>query len=228
MSWLPEDFFIGHPGQPEQRPNRPLGQGDVFDGVPVAVRTGIKNGQAGATATIETVIVVASSCGMRKNAGGLNDLIHVAPVKRLESLAPNWGDPWAGQYKVLPLPGLMIGEPEEPAAANLGRIGLCSLEYLDLARRRASVSLSGMQTLKCRLSMYFTRAPISPNLFVVASHEEWHELDLWERWKNRTGSEDGFQGWLDGANLDFPERTRRDTIYDDLVGIAKQLDEGAV
>lgn len=118
VSWLSEDFFIGHPGPPEPRPNRPLGQGDVFANVPVAVRTAIRDGQPGASAKIETVIVVSSSCGMRKDAGRLNDLVHVAPVKRLESLAAGWSEPWLGRYNVLPLPGLTFGESGDPAAAN--------------------------------------------------------------------------------------------------------------
>jgi hypothetical protein len=118
----------------------------------------------------------------------------------------------------------MIGEAQEQAAVNLALVGLCSSEYLDTAQRRASVSESGMQALKCRLSMYFTRARISEGLLTVGAHEEWHELDLWERWTTRTESEDGFQDWLDEANPDFPGRTRRETIYDDLVGIAQQLD----
>ncbi len=169
--------------------------------------------------------MVSSSCGMRKDAGQLNDLVHVAPVKRLESLAPGWREPWSGHLAILPLPGLTMGDPAQPAAANLARIGLCSTSNLELGRRLASVSLPGMQALKCRLSTYFTRAPIASSLFVVGAHEEWHELELWERWTNLIGHEDGFQEWLDEANPDFPARTRRATIYDDLVGLTRQLEE---
>ena len=225
MSWLPEDFFIGHPGPPEPRPDRPLGQGDVFMNVPVAVRTAVRNGQPGASAKIETVIVVSSSCGMRKDAGRLGDLVHVAPVKRLQSVADGWSEPWEGHYNILPLPGLTVGVSGDPAAANLGRLGLCSTDALATPARTASVSLAGMRALKCRLSMYFTRAPIDDGLFAVGAQEEWHELDLWERWTTRTGGEDGFQGWLDEVNPNFPARTRRQTIYDDLVGIGQQLDQ---
>jgi hypothetical protein len=223
--WLPNDFFIGQPGPVEARPRRPLGQGDVFEAVPVAVRTGVRNGQAGASATLETVMVVSSSCGMRKDAGQLNDLVHVAPVKRLDSLAPGWREPWSGHLAILPLPGMTIGDAVQPAAANLARIGLCTTSNLALEMRLASVSLAGMQALKCRISMYFTRAPIASGLFAVGAHEEWHELDLWERWTARFGHEDGFQEWLDQANPDFPTRTRRATIYDDLAGITRQLEE---
>jgi len=162
---------------------------------------------------------------MRKDAGRLNDLVHVAPVKRLESLAAGWSEPWLGRYNVLPLPGLTVGESGDPAAANLGRLGLCSTDTLATSARLASVSVAGMRALKCRLSMYFTRAPVDDRLFAVGALEEWQELDLWERWTTRTGSEDGFQGWLDEANPNFPARTRRETIYDDLVGIRQQLDQ---
>ena len=225
MSWLPEDFFIGHPGPPDPRPHRPFGQGDVFLSVPVAVRTAIRDGQPGAMAKLETVIVVASSCGMRKDAGRLNDLVHVAPVKRLQSLADGWSEPWAGRYHVLPLPGLLVGNSLDPRAANLARIGLCSTDNLGTTARLASVTIAGMRALKCRISMYFTRAPIDDRLFEVGAQEEWQELDLWERWTTRTGGEDGFQEWLDEVNPNFPARTRRETIYNDLVGIEQQLDQ---
>lgn len=191
----------------------------------MAIRASLKNGQLGASAKMETVIVVSSSCGMRKDAGKLNDLVQVAPVKRLHSLAPGWAEPWAGRYNVLPLPGLVLGDAADESAANLGRVGLCATENLVIPARLASVSLAGMRALKTRLSMYFTRADLDGGLFAVGAHEEWHELDLWEQWTTRSGTEDGFQDWLDGVNPNFPARTRRDTIYDDLVGIQQQLDQ---
>jgi len=227
VGWLPEDFFIGHPGPPERRPRRPIGQGDVFESVPVAIRAGLENGQLRTSAAVETVIVVASSCGMRKGAGQLNDLVHVAPVKRLESLARGWGEPWSGYLAVLPLPGLTHDRTAGPAAANLARIGLCSTSNLTVEKRLASVSQSGMQALKSRLSTYFTRAPVAPGLFAVGAHDEWHELELWERWVTLRGHEDGFQAWLDEINPNFVPRTRRETLYDDLVGISEQLEAEA-
>lgn len=228
MGWLPDDFFIGHPGPPERRPRRPIGQGDVFESVPIAIRAGLENGQLRTSGAIDTVIVVASSCGMRKDAGQLNDLVHVAPVKRLESLARGWGEPWSGFLAVLPLPGLTHGGTSDAVAANLARIGLCSATNLTVERRLASVSLSGMETLKSRLSTYFTRAQIAPSLFAVGAHEEWHELDLWERWVTLRGHEDGFQAWLDEVNPNFVPNSRRETLYDDLVGISEQLEVEAV
>jgi hypothetical protein len=59
----------------------------------------------------------------------------------------------------------------------------------------------------------------------VGAHEEWHELDLWERWCERTGAPDGFQAWLSEENPNYLGRRRRDTLYDDLVGIRQQMDE---
>lgn len=191
----------------------------------MAIRASLRNGQLGASAKIETVIVVSSSCGMRKDAGRLNDLAQVAPVKRLQSLADGWAEPWAGHYNVLPLPGLKLGDSAEAAAANLGRLGLCATENLMIPARLGSVSLAGMRALKSRLSMYFTRADIDGGLFAVGAQEEWHELDLWEQWTTRAGTEAGFQEWLDEVNPNFPSRTRRETIYDDRVGIRQQLDQ---
>ncbi len=124
------------------------------------------------------MIIVASSCGMRKTAGELNEVIHVAPIKRLSSLAPGWSHPWDGWLHVLPLPGLTLGDAGENAGANLGRIGLCGSDTLNLGRRLACVSLSGMRALKARLSTYFARVSIPDGILEVGAHEEWHELDL--------------------------------------------------
>lgn len=226
VSWLPDDFFIGHLADPEPRPNRPLGQGDVFPGVPVAGKTALReDGVAGVKAKVETVIVVASSCGMRKAADGeLNELIHVAPIKRLASLAPGWGPPWDGWLHVLPLPGLALPNGDQPVAANLGRIGLCSTTTLKLGDRMSCVSLPGMRALKARVATYFVREEVPDGIVGVGAHEEWHELDLWERWTERSGSPDGFQPWLSEINPNYPDQRRRDTLYDDLEGIREQLD----
>lgn len=40
---------------------------------------------------------------------GMRSSFHVAPVKRLESLAPGWREPWDGRHDVLPLPERTIG-----------------------------------------------------------------------------------------------------------------------
>jgi hypothetical protein len=226
VSWLPDDFFIGHPGPPEVPPARPIGQGDVFRFVPVAGKTALRDGQPGVQAKVETAIVVASSCGMRKAAdGALNDLIHVAPVKRLASLAPGWAEPWEGWLHVLPLPGLELTDEGDPAAANLSRIGLCATATLDLKNRIGCLSLNGMRALKTRLSMYFVRVEVPSALVEIGAHEEWHELDLWQRWTTRTGEEAGFQQWLSEENPNYPGRQRRETLYDDLVGVRQQLDD---
>ncbi|MCZ7589364.1 MAG: hypothetical protein M5U27_11040 [Gaiella sp.] len=224
MNWLPDDFFIGHPAPPQSSPTRPLGQGDVFLEVPVAGRTGVRNGQPGLRAKLENVIVVGSSCGIRKEGGELNDVIHVAPIKHLASMAPGWGPPWSGWLHVLPLPGLEING-EGDWAANLARIGLAGTDTLTAAHRVASVSQQGMEALKARVATYFVRADIPTTVLGVGAHEEWHELDLWERWVERTGAQDGFQQWLDEENPNYPGRRRRDTLYDDLAGVRQQLDE---
>ena len=223
VNWLPDDFFIGHPGPPEARPARPIGQGDVFVDVPVCVST-VRNGdQVGAKVKHAAVIVVGSSCGMRKTAGGLNDAIHVAPIHRLARLAPGWSTPWGGHLQVLPLPGLRLPEHDDQLAADLGRIGLCGMHTLDPRKRVASVSAAGMRALKARLSGYFIRVAIPAELVLVGASEEWYELDLWEQWVTQRGTEDGFQPWLDGENPDYPYQRRRDTLYDDYVGLGRQI-----
>jgi hypothetical protein len=197
----------------------------VFQSVPVAGKTRLANGKAALKAKSETAIVVASSCGMRKGpAGSLNDLVHVAPVKRLSSLAPDWEEPWAGFLQVLPLPGLPMTD-DEAAAANLGRIGLCATSSLEITNRLGCVSVTGMQALKWRVASYFARVPIANSTMAIGAHEEWHELNLWERWTAGIGDESTFQAWLDEQNPNYSPRSRRQTLYDDLGGIEAQLEE---
>ena len=65
-----------------------------------------------------------------------------------------------------------------------------------------------MRALKTRLATYFVRAPIPDSILGVGAHDEWHELDLWERWTTRTGSEAGFKsGWT---------RLTRTTLIEDV------------
>lgn len=222
MGWLPEHFFIGHPN-PTSSPYRPLGQGDVIAGVPIVTRVAKRNGETGLKAKSSLAIIVASSCGMRKDSGELNVVVHVAPVNRLGSLAPGWSDPWEGYLNVLPLPGLRSEDDGSPMATNLARIGLCDSTVLQEGMRKASVSVEGMRVLKWRLATYFARAPLEPSLFQVAATTEWNELELWQRWKERYGTFDGFQDWLGQENVRFSGRSRRDTIYDDFEGLASDI-----
>lgn len=223
MTWLPRDFFIGQPGALELRPNRPLSQGDVVDGALVAGRAKLIDGQRHAKVTSERVLVVSSSCGMRKSAGAINDLIQVAPIKRLESLARGWTEPWDGWLHVLPLPGITDADEGAPQGADLSRIGVCGSDQLAMENRIASVTLHGLTALKSRVATYFVRAPVPTNVLEVGSLKEWHEVDLWELWTERTGAEDGFQEWLDQENLSYLGQSRRDTLYGDLEGIREQL-----
>jgi hypothetical protein len=224
VAWLPDDFFIGYP-EVASSGHRPLGQGDIIDRVPLVTNTAVRDGQAGLKASVSTAIVVASSCGMRKQGGELNAVVHVAPVRRLSSLAPGWSAPWEGWLHVLPLPGLYLDDERSALAADLGRIGLCGSEALQIPARRASVSLNGMRVLKWRLASYFARVPLLESLFEVGARTEWCELDLWELWAGVSGSPDGFQRWLDETNPDYPSRSRRSTIYDDFAGLQQQLRE---
>lgn len=93
MAWPPEHFFLGQPGELEASPQRPIGQGDVFHEVPFPAKYVDK--QEFFSSKKASVIVVASSCGMRKGPGGqLNKLIHAAPIKPKSSLAPHWDEPF--------------------------------------------------------------------------------------------------------------------------------------
>lgn len=121
-------------------------------------------------------------------------------------------------------PKPMILSPPTSAGSDCARPRR-STATLDRDKRVGAVSLNGMATLKARLSGYFVRSQVPRTIVDVGAHEEWHELDLWERWTARAGNPTGFQAWLSEDNPNFPGQKRRDTLYDDLVGIREQLDD---
>lgn len=82
-----------------------------------------------------------------------------------------------------------------------------------------------MTALKARLTAYFTRSRVETELFAAGTHDEWHELDLWELWTQRKNTPDGFQDWLDEENPNTPGSARRDTLSSDIDATREQLDE---
>ena len=76
-----------------------------------------------------------------------------------------------------------------------------------------------MRALKTWLATYFVerRYPIQSLVWVhMTSGTNWI---YGSGWTTRTGSEAGFQVWLDEPNPNYPDRRRRGTIHDDVIGI---------
>lgn len=223
MTWPPNDFFLS---AETVSAGRPVGQGDVFRDVPIGKMAKLVDGEArGKTKKFPMAMVVASSCGMRKGAeNALSDAVQVAPVTPIASLVPGgWNDPWdpTDHMYALPLPGLDGGEA---LALNIAQIGLTSKESLALDNRIASVDRPGMAALKERLATYFVRHQIPAGALEVGAAEEWYELNLWEAWVEKHGSEAGFQAWLEESNTpDFPDRTRREMLFEDYEGLMEQV-----
>jgi hypothetical protein len=213
-------MFISKDGSLDSRPDRPLAQGDVFEAVTLAAATITKRGEPHFRAKPGQVMLVAPSCAIRKGGtDDLADLIHMAPLKAISKLADPTKDT---PLHVLSLPELTIDG--EPAGADLGRIGMANSMMLSKDDRLACVTLSGVRAVKARLIEYFARYGSMGQFLGPAAHEEWHEVDLWEKWTARNGSESGFQAWLDEVHPPLPSLTRREAIVADLPGVKAALE----
>src|SRR5215207_3176852 len=109
--WLPPDLYHSLEEEGPASPNRPVGLGDVFRGLPRL--TGAHTSQPGVwkakikAGESELAMMIAHPCSGRTAAYKLKQTLSFAPIKRRPS---NWGPPWEGHYDFFPLTGLLEGE----------------------------------------------------------------------------------------------------------------------
>lgn len=219
--WLPDaPLFLESGDAPPVRPHRPVFQGDVFVDVPVGMFTRFKEDQpdeADLKAKRTTVMTFTHPCSMRNRGGRLKQAQVVARVLPKEKVAkPEWSHPWVGNYALFPLPDL---EGEE-LVADLSQIGITHSGYLD-DRRVACLNLDGWIGLVWRITNYFSRFELPIDAVREINLGHWHELELWEKWVQRTGAEDGYQDWLNEP-LEAGGDTQRRRI---LAGDIERLEE---
>lgn len=182
--------------EPQAGPCRPISQGDVFINIPLAGpavadtrHEGVWKGTA-KTGPKAIGILVTHPCASRsRRTFQLEEVVALAPIGKCPS---RWGPPWTGSYRHFPLPGLRDGADY---AADLNAI--CPVPSAALEGRRiACLSEAGLVALFHRLALNQLRYPEIPTHFQVEAHKLNTEIDLWERWVQVRGTEDGFQEWL--------------------------------
>lgn len=194
---FPEEPYGARGDVPVVSPARPTSQGDVFIDLPLVGAAQPNPKQAGswvATKPRKSLgILVTHPCGSRSSTTHrLNPFLSIAPVVKCP---PEWEAPWEGHFSLMPLPGLLNGEDY---VAKLNEVCPVSRDAL-VDRRIAHLSADGLKALFHRLAMNSLRYPETPVHYATEAQRLADEIDLWETWTMRNGSEDGYQDWLDEA-----------------------------
>lgn len=192
----PSGLYQYRSDEPPAGPHRPLSQGDVFDGVPLVSAAVPNPKQAGTWKTpkprLGLGMFVTHPCASRNQVTfKLAPFVAVAPVVKCPK---EWGPPWDGYYYLIPLPGLRNGEDY---VARLDQVCSVASEALP-GHRVACLNQAGLEALFHRLAMNSLRFPETPAHYRTEAARLTYEVDLWELWTKQSGSEDGFQEWLNG------------------------------
>ena len=191
---FPTEPYLYREDAPHVGPHRPLSQGDVFVDIPLvggAQPDARHDGVWRARARTGLGLFVTHPCGSRSSTTyRLHEFVSVAPVVKCPA---TWGAPWDGHYDLAPLPGLRNGEDY---VAKLSEA--CPVPTTALADHRIAVlATEGLVAIFHRLAMNSLRFPETPTHYTTEAARVTHEIDLWERWIAKRGTEDGFQAWLD-------------------------------
>lgn len=180
--------------------NRPISQGDVFMGIPLVGPARPHEKQVGTwvspkprTGEKALGMLVTHPCASRsRQTFRLNEVVSIAPVVKCPK---EFEHPWDGFYSMVPLPGLRDGQDY---VAKLDEVCPVRSEAL-VDRRIACLNLDGLTALFHRLAMNSIRYPEIPAHFEFEAAKLTAETDLWEKWVQARGTEDGFQDWLNGS-----------------------------
>ena len=216
---FPEEPYLYRLDEPNAGAARPLSQGDVFLDIPLVGpaqpdprKSGKWRSPKPRTGLKALGLFVTHPCASRsQETHRLATYVSIAPVVKCPS---NWGSPWDGWYEYFPLPGLREGED---FVAKLGEV--CPVPSAALEGRRiACLSLEGLEALFHRLAMNALRFPETPVHYKTEAARLTNETNLWERWAERRGTEEGFQAWLDEP---FEGQAREDAEGSQIAGSAR-------
>jgi hypothetical protein len=195
---FPAEPYQYRDDEPHVGPARPLSQGDVFVNIPLLGPAQPHPKQAGTwvapkprTGPKALGLFVTHPCASRsQTTSQLARVVSIAPVVKCPD---RWGPPWDGYFSYVPLPGLRDGQNY---VAKLNEV--CSVPTEALAGQRiACLNEHGLKALFHRLAMNALRFPETPLHYQTEAERLTYEINLWERWTEHFGVEDGFQDWLD-------------------------------
>ena len=170
---------------------RPVLTGDVFPGV---VIPGVDGDGLG--------IVLTHPCSMRVDGVRLARRLFMVRVSPSEEIPPSkWG---AGNFKVMPLPGLK----GEHHSARFDEMGLVEAVALPTTERVACMTPYGVNLLQQRFIWYLTRFLVPTHRLGEASEAVFEEADLEEGWVAHAVDQGGdpdeaaraFHDWIRSAD----------------------------
>lgn len=148
---------------------RPIFTGDVFFGAEVQGVGAIEN---------KDVIVVQHPCALRVGGINLATSLIVAEVIPAKLYAES---EWQGNYKIMPLP-FLTGEDSPHYAAAFMEMYLAISDSLDLGKRVASMSLTGVNLLLQRFMYHNSRAVLPTWKYNEVISGPYDEADCIEEW----------------------------------------------
>jgi hypothetical protein len=127
----------------------------------------------------ELVMIVSHPCSMRGKHGALVPRLQAVPVRKREPIGL---EQWVtGFFRYMPLPDL-IGDDEHFYAGFLAEIGTVRASELDLSKRIASLSESGVLLLQQRFIANLARVVVKLVTLEEASAAVLNEAELLEDW----------------------------------------------
>jgi hypothetical protein len=149
---------------------RPVFTGDVFFDAEVQGVGAIEH---------KSVLVIQHPCALRSNGVDLTDTLMVVEVVPGKLLTQSQ---WLGNYRVMPLPGLVGGAETEHYAGQFTSPYLAIPASLDRARRVACLSPLGVNLLLQRWVFHNSRAAVPTDLYDDATSAQYEEADGIEEW----------------------------------------------
>lgn len=156
---------------------RPIFTGDVFFDVQV-------QGVGGAER--RNVMVLQHPCALRSNGVDLTNTLLVVEVAPAKLLAPSR---WLGNYRVMPLPDLVEGDPEPHHAGLFTSPHLVTPDWLERTKRVACMSPLGVNLLLQRWVFHNSRAAVPTAKYDEATSAQYEEADGIEEWCTARGAQ---------------------------------------
>lgn len=143
--------------------SRPLFQGDLVDGVPLA---GFQE--------LQRVAVLTHPCTMREG-------VHLRPRQMVAMVSESQSIPlpWTGHFRLMPLPGLVPGGHWQ---VNFDEIHTVDSASLQLDQRVASLEDRGVLLLQQRFVNHLTRYVVEASVLYEACANVLTEAELLENW----------------------------------------------
>jgi len=155
---------------------RPVFQGDVFRNVEIP---GLNDGRG-------LAMITTHACTMRNGASLRPRLL----MARVTPRSTRIGLPWTGNFRVMPLPDLLLGEAPGNWVATFEDLGTVGSATLDLRERIACLDDRGVVLLQQRHAHHVTRYVVETPVLYEQCSNVLAEAELLEDWIDASCPED--------------------------------------